>query len=180
MQSMLGRPAVAHAAWKALVLASGVLLAACGGGGAGGEAAKPVLTAGTLGEQVVLTPAEWLDAAPYAAADIGAGQRIGRVCLACHSLGEGGANMIGPNLYGFFGREVGSVDGFDYSAALDEASFTWTPRALDAWLRQPAKFLPGNRMTYPGVPNASDRDDLIAYLLAATNNPAQEETTHTE
>ena len=77
--------------------------------------------------------------------------------------------MIGPNLFGFFGKPAGSVAGYSYSAALQEADFRWTPRALDAWLLQPARFLPGNRMSFPGVSRASDRADLIAYLLEATS-----------
>lgn len=76
--------------------------------------------------------------------------------------------MIGPNLHGFFGRKAGSGGSFDYSAVLEKADFVWTPRALDAWLREPARFLPGNRMTFIGVSSEGDRLDLIAYLLEAT------------
>ena len=77
--------------------------------------------------------------------------------------------MVGPNLYGFFGKPAGSSDRYPYSAALQESDFVWTPRALDAWLSQPARFLPGNRMSFPGVSRASDRADVIAYLLEATS-----------
>lgn len=149
-----------------------LVTAGCGGAGddPGAEPAKPVLTADTLGDQRVLTPAEWLESKPYAAADPEAGQKQARACLACHSLADGGANMIGPNLYGFFGRSVGAANGFAYSRAIEEADFVWTPRALDAWLAEPANFLPGNRMTYPGVRNEGDRNNLIAYLLLATSD----------
>jgi cytochrome c len=78
--------------------------------------------------------------------------------------------MIGPNLYGFFGEQVGTVEGFDYSNAVANADFVWTPRALDAWLVQPSRFLPGNRMTFAGVGDAGNRADLIAYLLRATDD----------
>ena len=77
--------------------------------------------------------------------------------------------MIGPVLHGMFGARAGSRDGFDYSPVLREAQFVWTPRALDAWLAQPGRFLPGNRMTFAGVLRKSDRDDLIAYLLQVTS-----------
>ena len=80
--------------------------------------------------------------------------------------------MIGPALYGFFGREVGSRSGFEYSAAMRNADFVWTPEALNAWLAQPGRFLPGNRMTFAGVFRQGDRDDLIAYLLGATTDAA--------
>jgi len=78
--------------------------------------------------------------------------------------------MIGPALHGFFGREVGSRSGFEYSAVMRNADFVWTPAALNAWLAQPGRFLPGNRMTFAGVLKQSDRDDLIAYLLGATTD----------
>ena len=148
------------------------LLGGCGGGSdAGGSApAKPVLTAATLGEQTVLSAEAWLGTDPYAAADRAAGEDQARVCRACHSLADGGPNMIGPNLYGFFGRQAGSVASFQYSSAFASADFVWTPRALDAWLKAPGKFLPGNRMTYPGLARQADREALIAYLLESTSD----------
>jgi len=168
MQSLLS--SVHFHSGPVLVLLLVTMLSACGGGdsSAPSEARTPILTAATLGEQTVLTPAEWLASEPYASADQAAGADEARVCAACHSLNEGGANMIGPNLYGFFTSPVGNVSGYSYSNALTDADFIWTPRALDAWLQQPAKFLPGNRMTYPGLREAADRDNLIAYLLEET------------
>ena len=80
--------------------------------------------------------------------------------------------MVGPVLYGFFGTEVGVRSGFEYSAVLRNADFVWTPGALNAWLAQPGRFLPGNRMTFAGVQRQSDRVDLIAYLLDVTMDKA--------
>ncbi len=150
----------------ALLLAVG----GCGGGSddAGAEPARVLLTAATLGEQTVLSNAEWLAMPPYQNADPKRGEQQAMLCMACHSLGAGGNSMIGPNLYGFFGSKVASRANFSYTAALNEADFYWTPRALDAWLEQPAKFLPGNMMSFPGVREQQDRDDLIAYLLEVT------------
>ena len=145
------------------------LATAVAGCGSGTEPAQPSVTAAGLGEQTIKTPAEWLAAEPYNAADLDAGRGQARVCLACHSLNAGGPNMIGPNLYGFFGRGVAGVDNYSYSDALETADFVWTPRALDAWLREPAGFLPGNRMIFAGVPDEADRRDLIAFLLASTS-----------
>jgi len=153
------------------------LLLLCLGTGCTGDKSSsddggpPLLTAMTLGEQTVLPVEEYLAMAPYTSADRGNGQRQAQMCRACHSLEEGGANMIGPNLYGFFGKRVGAAPGFSYSAAVREVDFVWTPRALDAWLLQPGRFLPGNRMTFAGVAKEKDRVDLIAYLLEASSGP---------
>lgn len=136
--------------------------------GSGAQAA-PVLTAATLGEQTVRNAVEYLAAAPYSDADQTNGARQAQVCRACHSLDENGPNMIGPGLHGFFGTPAGSRGAFDYSPVLRNADFLWTPRALDAWLVQPGRFLPGNRMTFAGVSRSSNRNDLIAYLLQVTS-----------
>lgn len=130
----------------------------------------PLPTAAMLGEQVVRTAEEYLASAPYSDADRSRGERQAQICKACHSLDRDGPNMIGPALHGFFGREVGSRSGFEYSAVMRNADFVWTPAALNAWLAQPGRFLPGNRMTFAGVLKQSDRDDLIAYLLGATTD----------
>lgn len=156
--------------WAALIVFS--LLAACGGEQKDAESSgnkAALLTAGTLGEQSVLTVADYLAEERFASADKSNGMRQAQICKACHSLEAGGPNMIGPALHGFFGRGVGELAGFDYSPAMRNAKFVWTPRALDAWLVQPGKFLPGNRMAFGGVARQEDRDDLIAYLLVVTS-----------
>ena len=160
---------------RVYVLLAFASLAACSGpsddrseGDRSETASPPPLTAATLGEQQILDNAAYLAEPRYASADRNRGERQAQMCLACHSLDAGGRNMLGPALHGFFGREVGAVEDFAYSPAIREADFVWTPRALDAWLREPARFLPGNRMIFAGVADAEDRDALIAYLLEAT------------
>ena len=140
-----------------------------GPGPESGSGDAPLPTAATLGEQAILSTQEYLAAEPYAAASQSRGEKQARICRACHSLEKGGPNMIGPALFGFFGKEVGTRSGFEYSAVMRNASFTWTPEALNAWLAQPGRFLPGNRMTFAGVSKQGDRDDLIAYLLIVTS-----------
>lgn len=159
----------------ALVLASG-----CGRdsgdsqeSGQTGAPADAVLTADTLGEQTVRSNADYLAEAPYSAADPANGEAQARLCRACHTFERDGMNMLGPRLYGFFGKPVGTVEGFGYSNALLAADFVWTPRALDAWLQQPSRFLPGNMMAFGGIRDPGDRADLIAYLLAVTDNEGE-------
>ena len=152
-------------------IAAAACIAGCGGGEeetAADAEATVFPTAATLGDQVVLTAAEYLATPQYAGANRSRGERQAQLCKACHSLEQGGPNMIGPALYGFFGRQVGAQSGFEYSAVMRNADFVWTPAAMHAWLAQPGRFLPGNRMTFAGVPDETDRNDLIAYLLDVT------------
>ena len=160
----------------ALVVAIAALVA-CGtesGDGGSSEDAAARLSAASLGDQTVLTVSEYLAEERFAKADQKNGSRQAQICKACHSLDEGGPNMIGPALYGFFGKTAGQQPGFGYSPVLASADFVWTPRALDAWLAQPGYFLPGNRMTFAGVMKQKDRDDLIAYLLRSTSTSNSE------
>lgn len=159
----------------AAAVATAMSIAACSRDtGETGEATAPLPTAATLGEQSVLEPAEYLASVPYDRADHENGQRQAQICRACHSLEAGGRHMVGPSLFGFIGIRAGSQPGFEYSPVLRNADFVWTPEALNAWLAQPGRFLPGNRMTFAGVMRKGDRDDLIAYLLAVTSGNAEQ------
>lgn len=140
---------------------------------AGHGAESALLTAATLGTQTILPTADYLKLPRYENADIDYGRKLAMQCLACHSWVEGAPGPLGPNLHGMFGRPAGSVDGYPYSPALGGADFIWTPRALDAWLAQPARFLPGNGMAYAGLADQEDRDAIIAALLRLTG-PADE------
>jgi cytochrome c2 len=84
-------------------------------------------------------------------------------CVACHST-ERGVNNVGPTLYGVFERKAGEVSDFRYSPALKRSGITWTAQALDAFIADPQKAVPANRMPYAGMPDAADRADLVAYL----------------
>lgn len=107
------------------------------------------------------------EAVPFAdllaAADPAKGEKVWGKCKACHKL-EDGASGTGPHLYGVVGREVASVDGFNYSDALVEHGGSWGPEELNEWLANPKAYAPGNKMTFAGLKKESDRADLIAYL----------------
>lgn len=96
------------------------------------------------------------------------GVQLYRACIACHSLVPD-RNMTGPSLAGIWQRKAGSLDSFRrYSPAFKTAELVWDEKSLDAWLKAPAAFIPGNRMTFPGIPESRQRADLIAFLKAAS------------
>ncbi len=156
-----------------LITAATCPLGSCGQSGtdaASGTITKaPPLTAATLGEQTILSLKDYLAQDEYAAADTRRGEALSMQCRACHTLEQGGANVLGPNLFGVFGKTAGSAADYSYSEVLAAAGFVWTPRALNAWLAQPFAFLPGNRMSFPGITDPNDRNAVIAYLLQFTD-----------
>ena len=103
--------------------------------------------------------------AAQAAADPGRGRSVfATQCSTCHTSDKGGGVVLGPPLYGVVGRKAGSVPGFSYSNTMRNAGFTWNAERLHAYLPAPRDYLPGVRMTYPGLKNAAQLDDLVAYL----------------
>jgi len=109
--------------------------------------------------------AAWPTTGPAdAAGDVARGERVFRVCVACHSL-HPGRHLTGPSLAGLWGRKAGTLGGFTrYSDALKSADVIWNAETLDAWLKDPGAFIPNNRMTFRGIPKTAARQDLIAYL----------------
>lgn len=98
------------------------------------------------------------------------GRHVFNRCRACHQLENSNRPTKGPDLHGIFGRTAGTLDSFAgrYSKALAESGIVWDAAQLDQWLANPRTFLPGNKMSFAGVPRAEDRADLIAYLREAT------------
>jgi cytochrome c len=98
--------------------------------------------------------------------DAARGEKRFDECATCHSLKEG-VNGVGPSLHGVLSRKAGSLDDFRYSPAIKRSGLTWTPQVLATFIADPQKAVPNNRMPFAGMPDAADRDDLIAYLEKA-------------
>jgi nitrite reductase (NO-forming) len=88
---------------------------------------------------------------------------------------EPAKNMLGPSLAGLLGRKAGSEAGYNYSSAMKQANITWDVKTLDAYLADPQKTVPGNKMPFPGLKTDHDRADIIAFLAASSG--AQRATT---
>jgi cytochrome c len=89
-------------------------------------------------------------------------------CLACHALAY---DRTGPRHCGLFGRRAGSVQGFEYSAAMKQSKIVWNEKTLDRFLANPLTNIPGTAMGYAGVTDGKERTDLIAYLKQANASP---------
>jgi cytochrome c len=102
-------------------------------------------------------------------ADADAGARAFRACAACHSL-EHDRNMTGPSLAGVANRKAGGLPSFSrYSDVLKKSDLIWNGENLDHFLDNPAEFIPGNHMTFPGISDARTRANIIAFLLQAAD-----------
>ena len=123
--------------------------APAGEGGGGAEAAKPT---------------------NFAAGDVAKGAETFKKCASCHSITSGGANGIGPNLYGVMGQKHGHIAGFAYSAGLLAKPGNWDFEGMDAWLKSPKKYVEGTKMSFAGLSKPEDRANVIVYLNAQGSN----------
>lgn len=104
-----------------------------------------------------------------ASADHGA--QVAKQCQICHNFQEGQGPKVGPDLYGVVGRQIASVPGFNYTAALKSLKGTWTFDELNKWLTDPRAMVPGTAMTFAGISSEKQRADVIAYLDTLSKNP---------
>lgn len=104
----------------------------------------------------------------HAEGDAAAGAKVFAQCSACHAVGAGAQNNIGPPLNGVVGRAAGTYPGFRYSSAMRKSGLTWDEGTLAQYLRGPDKTVPGTKMVFPGVASDQDVANVIAYLKQQT------------
>jgi len=104
----------------------------------------------------------------HAAGDAAAGAKIFAQCAACHVVGAGAQNAVGPVLNGVVGRPAGTYPGYRYSSAMRKAGLTWDEATLARYLSAPDKIVPGTKMAFTGIAGDQDLADVIAYLKQQT------------
>jgi len=88
------------------------------------------------------------------------------VCQACHESTAGARPSLGPNLFNIGGRKAGSVADFDYSDAMKASTTVWDAETLKAFILDPAKAIPGNKMDYPGASDEASAKAIADYLMS--------------
>ena len=107
-------------------------------------------------------------ASPADAQDIDHGKRVFQVCAPCHTA-DSDTNKFGPHLKGVVGRPAGSVEGYRYSQAMQDAGaqgLIWDELALSEFLSSPKSKVPGTSMRFWGLWTQSEIQDVIAYMRA--------------
>lgn len=140
---------------------------------------KPVVVIQGVKAEAAAAPAKPAEIEPVtpllAKANVTAGQTTFKQCLVCHNDQKGGANHIGPNLWGVVGRKKASEPGFDYSEAMKKFATqqpdTWTYEEINKFIAGPRERVPGTKMTFAGLPNVQDRANVIAYLRTQSDSP---------
>lgn len=99
--------------------------------------------------------------------DVAEGEKVFKKCKACHMVGDGATNRVGPALTGIVGAPAGAVDGFKYSdnlLELAEGGLTWDDATLTAYLAKPKDVIPKGKMSFAGLKKEAEIENVIAYL----------------
>src|SRR6478672_3587879 len=116
----------------------------------------------TFGALMILTVTATAPAAM--AQDVAAGKSSFNKCLACHAIGEGAKNKVGPELNGLDGRKSGTAPGYSYSDANKNSGITWSEAEFKDYIKDPKAKIPGTKMIFPGIKSEKEVNDLWAFL----------------
>ena len=107
----------------------------------------------------------------FTSTSVGDGEKIFKKCAACHSIAQGGANKIGPALWGVLGRKAGSVSDYKYSKAMAAYGKPWSFEEMNGFLIKPKDWIKGTKMAFAGLKNAKERAAVILYMNENTDSP---------
>ena len=99
------------------------------------------------------------------------GAKVFKKCAACHSISQGGANKIGPALWGVLGRMTGSITDYKYSKAMAAHGKNWSFEEMNGFLIKPKDWIKGTKMSFAGLKKEKDRAAVILFMNENTNNP---------
>jgi cytochrome c len=116
----------------------------------------------TLGALAVITSVAAASGAQ--AQDVAAGKSSFNKCMACHAVGEGAKNKVGPELNGIDGRKSGTAEGYSYSDANKNSGITWNKEQFLEYIKDPKAKIPGTKMIFAGIKNEKEANDLWAFL----------------
>jgi cytochrome c len=116
----------------------------------------------TLGALAIITSMATASAA--LAQDVAAGKTSFNKCMACHAVGAGAKNKVGPELNGIDGRKSGTAEGYSYSDANKNSGITWNKEQFLEYIKDPKAKIPGTKMIFPGIKNEKEANDLWAFL----------------
>jgi cytochrome c len=111
-----------------------------------------------------LIVASSISASAALAQDVAAGKASFNKCMACHAIGAGAKNKIGPELNGLDGRHSGTAPDFSYSDANKNSGITWNEAQFKDYIKDPKAKIPGTKMVFAGIKNEKEVDDLWAFL----------------
>ena len=100
------------------------------------------------------------------AQDVTAGKSSFNKCMACHAIGEGAKNKVGPVLNGLDGRKSGTVEGYSYSEANKNSGITWGKDVFLEYIKEPKAKIPNTKMVFAGIKNEKEANDLWAYVAS--------------